>query len=730
MNAHVAATLPWLLGLAACAGDGPTALADDDATSAPSDSSGPESDDSSGESAGVVLEGALHKGPFVLGSSVSVSPIDAAGNPTGAVYSTATHNDLGEFSIELGAIENVALEGTGFYYNEVVGELSSAPLTLRGFYQLEQGEPASARLNVLTHLGYQRVRSTLAAAPSLVDAVSAAEAEVRAALGVGPAGYDPGLGTTLDLLDGDGEPNAYLFAITSVLVQAAVTQAGPDGPIDATLQELLNSLALDLADDGSVAATVTEQLLAAQTMVDTAAVETALASRLAAIGSSAGVPDLDRFIDSDLDGVPNISDNCPRVVNPGQDDPDGDGIGHACDCGNAALDVGEQCDDGNEIDGDGCEADCTTPMCFNGVVDPGEVCYASQFIDVTVPYPDGAYVSWTELADVDGDGALDIVFGRDSDLIPSGHGVLLNDGAGGFGDIIVSPGPRSLRGVVLDLDEDGVLDVVGADAGMIYAALGNGDGTFGEPIDSMTADFIGAFGFPMVGDFIEDGRADLLMSTTTNGRGPVVLPGTGTGGFGEPVFTPHVCFGTWAFTVPALVDWNDDDHLDVIAVTCAAMTVFLGDGSGGFVAQPLEIEYLPSTSLGMVAFDVDDDDDPDLITVDAIDNVHLWRNDAGALTDGGVLDASLAVGYSPWDVVARDRDADGVLDLMVGWNDKVLVFGGDGQGGFRPAVPLTPSIANAGHARIATGELNGDGILDVVVQGGSQAVRVYSSSTH
>ncbi len=35
--------------------------------------------------------------------------------------------------------------------------------------------------------------------------------------------------------------------------------------------------------------------------------------------------------DSDGDGVPNGSDNCPSVANPGQQDSDGDGIGNACD---------------------------------------------------------------------------------------------------------------------------------------------------------------------------------------------------------------------------------------------------------------------------------------------------------------------------------------------------------------------------------------------------------------
>lgn len=35
--------------------------------------------------------------------------------------------------------------------------------------------------------------------------------------------------------------------------------------------------------------------------------------------------------DSDFDGVPNASDNCPTASNPGQADNDGDGLGDACD---------------------------------------------------------------------------------------------------------------------------------------------------------------------------------------------------------------------------------------------------------------------------------------------------------------------------------------------------------------------------------------------------------------
>ncbi|MFZ6184744.1 DUF4215 domain-containing protein [Nannocystis pusilla] len=46
-------------------------------------------------------------------------------------------------------------------------------------------------------------------------------------------------------------------------------------------------------------------------------------------------------------------------------------------CGNGELDPGEQCDDGNAVDGDGCEADCafaSVELCGNGMVDDGEEC--------------------------------------------------------------------------------------------------------------------------------------------------------------------------------------------------------------------------------------------------------------------------------------------------------------------------------------------------------------------
>lgn len=43
-------------------------------------------------------------------------------------------------------------------------------------------------------------------------------------------------------------------------------------------------------------------------------------------------------------------------------------------CGNGRLDIGEECDDGNAIPGDGCTDRCTVAECGNGILERGEEC--------------------------------------------------------------------------------------------------------------------------------------------------------------------------------------------------------------------------------------------------------------------------------------------------------------------------------------------------------------------
>ncbi len=341
----------------------------------------------------IKLSGAAEKGPLVLGSSVSVSAVDQTGVPTGQVFNTQTTDDLGHFELLVQHQGIVALEASGYYFNEVTGKLSGAPITLRGWYELSRDSGQTANINVLTHLTNRRVLALLQGGSRLTQAVAQAEGELVQTLGIGSSAASAA--TSLDVAS-----SAYLFALSAVTAQAALISGGESGA-DAALQELLNKIAVDLADDGAVSTVFHGALAVAEDTLDVATVTDQLATRL---GTS--VPDLNTQLDSDLDGLLNSDDNCLDVANFDQQDTNGDGVGDAC-CGNGSIEGDEECDDGalngatkkctpvctthrcgdsypysgseacddgNSTNGDDCDTDCTLPHCGDGAVNGNEAC--------------------------------------------------------------------------------------------------------------------------------------------------------------------------------------------------------------------------------------------------------------------------------------------------------------------------------------------------------------------
>ena len=286
----------------------------------------------------VTLHGAVQKGPFVLGTSVSVSPLTDTGEPKGQQFEVPTSNSVGEFSVNGVPPGPVALLASGYHFDEIRGGSSIAPLTLRALHRVSD-DATTVNVHVLGHLGEARARRLVAVAVAVEDALAVAEAETVAALGVGKAGFTlAGPAAEASLIGPDTDDNAYLFALSAVVMQAAHL-ARPDAA-DAALHMVAHQLAADRGDDGEIDEALRTRLAAAETALAAKDVRAGLGAYLAGLGLVMEPPDLERILDQDHDGLANSDDNCPLVVNAAQENADGDDRGDACDaCPNSGSDM-------------------------------------------------------------------------------------------------------------------------------------------------------------------------------------------------------------------------------------------------------------------------------------------------------------------------------------------------------------------------------------------------------
>ena len=148
-------------------------------------------------------------------------------------------------------------------------------------------------------------------------------------------------------------------------------------------------------------------------------------------------------------------------------------------------------------------------------------------------YPvDGDTAESTSIGDLDGDGVVDLVLARPQrdDLA-----VLLGTGAGTFGpETTVPTGDAPERALLVDVDQDGDLDLaVALSLGSSVAIhLGAGDGTFsGASLFPLT----GAPNSLVTGDFDRDGIPDLAAPIRSRDQLAVLL-GFGNGSFGPPTY--------------------------------------------------------------------------------------------------------------------------------------------------------------------------------------------------
>ena len=181
-----------------------------------------------------IFSGYAQKGPFINGSSVTISELKPNLDQTGRTYFTTIANNSGSFelkNIELNS-HYADLKVDGYYFNEISGKTSAGQMTLYAIVDVK--DVNSANVNVLTHLEKPRVEYLVKQEKkSFSDAKKQAQREVLAIFGFEPTETSS---ETLDLTD-----NAALLAISCILQGYLST---------GDMMELMAKIADDIRTDG------------------------------------------------------------------------------------------------------------------------------------------------------------------------------------------------------------------------------------------------------------------------------------------------------------------------------------------------------------------------------------------------------------------------------------------------------------------------------------------------
>ena len=362
----------------------------------------------------------------------------------------------------------------------------------------------------------------------------------------------------------------------------------------------------------------------------------------------------------------------------------------------------------------------------------------------------GPTEQWTngvELADLDGDGRVDILFANGGNYSEAGelelNRAFFNRGSGEpfeeRTEAVFGRTPDTSRVIkARDLDGDGHVDIVVGNTFQTRSRLflGQGGGAFTEVTATHLPDQELSVGDLELGDVDADGDLDLVLADWGPGDNMVNDGGRtrlwlndGAGHFSDVTAErmPRTLVEfSWDLE---FVDVDNDFDLDVVVSCkrCANNKLYRNDGSGVFEEASWALPAY-TNNYEFEALDLDGDGFLDLVTVNdgqivaggggASRREHVFRNRGGRFFQDMSTQwwpASENVGEDDNMVAFLDFDSDGDADFVLGsltGRDRLLI--NDGDGALRMADEVIGGEQTPGTLAIALADLDGDGRLDLV----------------
>lgn len=234
-----------------------------------------------------LLSGHIQKGPFTVGSKITVQELNNNLVSTGKTFSSETLSNEGDYKIDLKLDEDfLEIDADGYYFNEILGALSNSKLRLSAIASVDSMEDIN--VNILTHISKKRIQKLVNQNLSFSEAKVQAEQEVMKSFSFIDVNWQMTNFVEMNISE-YGDSNAYLLLISAIIQN--INQSS------AQLSEYIERLAQDLSDNGVVdSSDLIESINSSAQSVNLFKVKEKLVARYEEVGIVVNLPDVDALI--------------------------------------------------------------------------------------------------------------------------------------------------------------------------------------------------------------------------------------------------------------------------------------------------------------------------------------------------------------------------------------------------------------------------------------------------